>query len=46
MNDTKEVALSKLKQLYEKLNSDLENYVELQSQYGKGRGMENILMTN
>lgn len=43
MNDTKEVALNKLRQLHEKLSSDLESYVGLQGEYGKGRGIENIL---
>lgn len=43
MEDTKEVALSKLEQLYAKLNEDLNTYVNLQGQYGKGRGFENII---
>lgn len=45
MNDTKETALEKLNQLYEKISEDLDSYVELQRDYGKGRGQENILKT-
>jgi hypothetical protein len=43
LKDPKDVALSKLQQLYIKLNQDLENYVDLQTKHGKGRGVENIL---
>lgn len=43
MMDTEEVAIFKLEQLQQKLNLDLEKYVGLQKEYGKGRGLENIL---
>ena len=43
MDDTEEVAKNKLKELDRTLKDDLKTYIELQTSYGKGKGVENIL---
>ena len=41
--DNKETAIYKIQQIYQALDRDLNNYVNLQSQYGKGAGTTNTL---
>jgi hypothetical protein len=43
MTDTKAQALSKLQKLKIKIDEDLQSYINLQSEYGKGAGLENLL---